>query len=251
MEITVLDLLKILKKCLFIMLACAVLAAGITYAYVSTKVQKVYSTSISVSLQYVGPGQDGEDVGLESFSNSIAVGNALLIAAMPRFESEAMAERVLAELDPEKNEKYDALYGQYGRLEYQYSSTGLANLMDVQFLDINSTVTYHMNARFTVKAYSANDCGLLALALKNCLNPAMLEYSQGLYEFDSLGNVYSGTKIAPNATGKAIAVGAIGFVAPYLVAVVLCLLDRKIYTEEDLKRRCDKYPVLGQIPKID
>ena len=251
MEITLSDLWKILKKCIFVMIACAVLLGGITYAYVSTRVQKVYSTSFSVGLRYAGPGENGEDVGLESFSQFIAVGNALLIGTMPRFESESMAEVILAELDPAQNPNYDRLYGQYGYLEHKYSSTTLAGLIDSQFLDINNTVTYHMNVRFTVKAYSSNDCGLLALALKNCLNPVMHEYSQGLYEFDTLSNVYSGSRVAPNAVGRATVMGAVGFVAPYVIALALCLLDRKVYTEEDLKRRYEKYAVLGQIPKID
>ena len=253
MEITFSDLWKVFKKCIVVMLVCAILAGGVTFFVVKGTAQKVYATSFTMDLVPNLSGGSADKLG--DLSQSIAVGNALLAGVLLNaLRSERTAGEVLELCEANKQAELakadPAEINRLKILENEYSAAQLAKYISVSYNDAVSTTTYHLSVRVTVKAHSAHDCGVLAAALLELRNDIVGRYT-GVYRFEPNDSVRYGTKVAPNETVSALLAGVLGFVLPYAVAFVLCMTDRRIYSEEDLKRRYKDLSILGQVPTIE
>ena len=253
MEITFSDLWKVFKKCIIVMLICAILAGGVTFLVVKNAVQKVYATSFTMDLVPDLPNNSMDKLG--DLSQSIAVGNALLSGVLLNaLRSERTATDILTLC--EANKQAELAKGDPSQinkmkiLENDYDAAQLAKYISVSYNDAVSNVTYHLSVRVTVKAHSAHDCGVLAAALLELRNDIVGRYT-GVYRFEPNDSIRYGTQVAPNATMSALLAGFLGFVLPYAVAFVLCMTDKRIYSEEDLKRRYKNVSILGQVPTID
>ena len=253
MEITFSDLWKVFKKCIIVMLICAILAGGVTFFVVKNTVQKVYATSFTMDLVPNLSGSSADKLG--DLSQSIAVGNALLAGVLLNaLRSERTAGEILALCEANKQAELaktdPAEINKMKILENSYDAAQLARYISVSYNDAVSTVTYHLSVRVTVKAHSAHDCGVLAAALLDLRDDIVGRYT-GVYRFEPNDSVRYGSQIAPNATMSALLAGFVGFILPYAVAFVLCMMDRRVYSEEDLKRRYKDLSILGQVPTIE
>ena len=253
MEITFSDLWKVFKKCIVVMLVCAILAGGVTFFVVKNTVQKVYATSFTMDLVPNLSGSSADKLG--DLSQSIAVGNALLGGVLLNaLRSERTASEILelcqANKEAELSKADPAEINRMKILENTYDAAQISKYISVSYNDAVSTVQYHLSVRVTVKAHSAHDCGVLAAALVELRNDIVGRYT-GVYHFEPNDSIRYGSQIAPNVTMSALLAGFLGFVLPYAVAFVLCMTDRRIYSEEDLKRRYKELSILGQVPTIE
>ena len=253
MEITFSDLWKVFKKCVIVMLVCAILAGGVTFFAVKTTVQKVYATSFTMNLKPDIASSSADKLG--DLSQAIAVGNALLTSALLNdLRNEVTARRILeicaANKEAELSKADPSEINKMKILENEYDAAQLSKYISVAYNDAVSTATYHLSVRVTVKAHSAHDCGVLAAALADLRDEIVEGYTTVFY-FELTESIRYGTQVAPNATMSAILAGAVGFILPYAIAFVLCMTDRRIYSEEDLKRRYKDLSILGQVPTIE
>ena len=253
MEITFSDLWKVFKKCIIVMLICAILAGGVTFFAVKTTVQKVYATSFTMNLKPDIASSSADKLG--ELSQAIAVGNALLTSVLLNdLRNEVTAGRILeicaANKEAELSKADPAEINKMKILENEYDAAQLSKYISVAYNDAVATATYHLSVRVTVKAHSAHDCGVLAAALVDLRNEIVEGYTT-VFHFEPTESIRYGSQVAPNATMSALLAGFAGFILPYAVAFVLCMMDRRIYSEEDLKRRYKDLSVLGQVPTIE
>lgn len=235
MEIKFSDLWLAFRRSWIVVLICGILAGGISFLYTKTAVQKVYSTNISLIMVYT---EDRENMTLDEYSKSVAVANAISPSVLSVLGNEVVAGELLRRCA--------------GRLDYDYSVPQLRSMIRAGYDPVTEDVNYHLCFQVQIQAYSAADCGTLAACMRDNVNAILEEYlAGGMYELQPYSYVYSqGTQIAPNATKGAVLWAAVGLLVPYLAALVYTLLDRRIYTDEDLRRAYEKAQILGQIPTI-
>ena len=264
MTITVADLWGVFKKCFLFMLIVAILAGVGAYFVTSYFVQKVYATTFEARLQYnaelnKAELDDGEEKDplldqdpLSDLSFAIAVGDAYLTSALRALESEKMASLMIKYIEDSKRTDFD-LTLDYNELLDPSRADLVSNLIKVEHNEVDPNAKYKMNIRFTVKGYTALDAARLATALKECMNEIVRNETNDVFYLEAISGIEGipyGKKIAPSLLSNVALAAVLGFAVPYIIAILICVADKRIYTEEDLQRRYEKYALLGQIPEI-
>lgn len=261
MEISLKDLWKALRKAWVWMLLCALLFGGAAYVYNSVFVKKQYSSSITFGLRLkTAPTEVG------AYSQSVAVANAILPQLMTILVKDKTAEDLLqycadkvewaeakaaeadAAGDAEAAAEYRAIVKDY-TLSKKYTGLSLAGSTSIDYDSVTKT-NYNMCIKVTYRTGSPQDCAVLCHAMSEHIN-SVLETFSPLYVFEPYTEIYTGTKVAPNARNQAMLFGFVGLLIPYVVAFIAVLVDRRIYTEDALRSICPNYAILGQIPTIE
>ncbi len=241
MEITIRDLWNVLKKAFILMIICALLFALVAGVYTAKGMQKVYTSSTDyVLLVKEGSSTTTESGSVESLNNALVVGAKAIPTLSSYLITETMMESVLRyiedmhALDPE-NPDYI--------LEYTYTASALKGAFTFKLPEEETDLVFGISCR----AFSANDSRVLLSAFGAVVNERAVKVVDGVFYIEACDPPKSGSLSSPSLSKNVLLAAVIGTLLPYIVFLVIALLDSRIKEEEDIKNSFEQ-PLLGQIP---
>lgn len=216
-EVDFKDLMRIVIKRAWVVILCAVLAAAIVFVYTKNFVTPTYKASVTL---YVN--NNSEDSGMVSSSN-LAVALQLVNTYVNIIQSDTVLQKVVEE-------------------------TGL-NISADQVRDMLSAKVVEKTEMFEVSIISPNPqmSADIANAIASIAPAEIAMIIEG-----SSAKVIDYAKVpvnrhAPNYTRNTLLGGLLGAVFAVAMIVAFVVFDKRVKTENDLKKICD-IPVLGAIP---
>ncbi len=243
MEITIRDLWIALKKSFIFILIGAALFGTLFGFYTSTAMQKVYQSSAKYMLVTQNMQANMGSDGMANLNNSLVVGGKLIVSLKEYLMTEKTMENVLRfveerhALTPDDDEYV---------LENKYTAAGLLGLFTFLVPEEDTNIVFEVRC----KGYSPNDSRILLDAFGSIINERASEkVLQDVFAVETTSAPRNGGLISPNMTMNVMLGAAVGAVLPYLITLVLSILDTRIKTESDVKSKFE-YPILGQIPRL-
>ena len=237
MEITIHELWNILKKTFLLVLICAIVFATVAYVYTSSFVQKVYTSSTDYVLLVKNT---DEDMAVEKLNNSLVVGGKSIMTLSSYLMTESTMNNILRYLgdmhviDPD-NRDYVT--------DHSYTASQLRSCFTFIKPEEETDLVFGVSCR----AYSAHDARVLLKAFGAVINERAESVLNNVFYIEECDPPANGSLTSPNVMRTTILAGIIGALIPYLIALIVTILDSRIKKEEDLKNNFE-YPLLGQIP---
>lgn len=239
MEISLKDLVKVLKKSALFMIIGAVLLSAVFWVYTTVSVQKIYQSSA----KYIMVPESGTVEDLSTLNNTLVVGGRIIHTMGEDLMNEETMKSVLRFIEERHAQiKDDKEYV----LEHEYTPAQLLSFFTFVAPD-NENVTTVFTVR--CRAYSPADTQLLLKAFGSIINERAKSLLSGIFHVEVSAEAKPGVLVSPNVTKNAMIGAIIGAVVPYIIVLVYTILDTRIKTEEDIKNRFE-YPILGQIPRL-
>ncbi len=214
------DLWNILRGCIWIMLAVAVLVTGVLYAFALFRYTPMYSSTATMYLIGETDGTAGQLA--TDYSMAMRVMSDCTYLLKSRNVLNAVGERI-------------GIKNGYGALR---GSITITNPEDTRVLEITVRASTPDKARDINEAVC--ECGI--------------EYINNVLSYDKLSVFEEATYNTSPTNGVSLMsyakFGAIGAVLVYLVFLVMFLFDNYIHTEEDIERYLG-LTILGDIPDAD
>lgn len=241
MEITVRDLWNVLKRAFILMIICALLLALGMGIYTAKFVQKVYTSSVDYVLLVKEGGSTQTDKGtVESLNNALVVGAKAIPTLSSYLITETMMESVLryvADMHALEPQNPDYV------LDHTYTASALKKAFTFTLPKEETDLVFSVSCR----AFSAHDSRVILNAFGAVVNERATNVVDDVFYIEACDPPKDGTLTSPNLSRNVTLAAAIGAVLPYVVFLVITLLDSRIKEEEDLKNSFEQ-PLLGQIP---
>lgn len=241
MEITVRDLWNVLKRAFILMIICALLLALGAGIYTAKFVQKIYTSSVDyVLLVKEGSSAQTEKGTVESLNNALVVGAKAIPTLSSYLITETMMESVLryvADMHALEPQNPDYV------LEYTYTASALKKTFTFTLPEEETDLVFGVSCR----AFSAHDSRVILNAFGAVVNERATNVVDDVFYIEACDPPKDGTLTSPSLSRNVLLAAVIGAVLPYIVFLIIALLDSRIKEEEDLKDSFEQ-PLLGQIP---
>ena len=241
MEITVRDLWNVLKRAFILMIICALLLALGAGIYTAKFVQKIYTSSVDYVLLVKEGGSTQTEKGtVESLNNALVVGAKAIPTLSSYLITETMMESVLRYVsDMHALEPQNPDYV----LEYTYTASALKKAFTFTLPEEETDLVFGVSCR----AFSAHDSRVILNAFGAVVNERATNVVDDVFYIEACDPPKDGTLTSPSLSRNVLLATVIGAILPYIVFLVITLLDSRIKEEEDLKDSFEQ-PLLGQIP---
>jgi capsular polysaccharide biosynthesis protein len=238
MEITLRDLWNIFKRCFAFVLLGAILLGALVYVYTANFATRVYISSTNYALFMT----DTSENSVESLNNGIVVGAKSISTLNSYLMTRTTMENVLRYIDDmHALEPENADY----QLVHEYSVSQLMQNFTFRQSEDDTDLVFGVSC----KAYSPHDSYVLLKAFGAVMNERAENVLLRVFYIEECDPPAEGTLTTPHTARNAAIAAIIGAIVPYVIFLIITLVDSRIKDEEDLKKDFS-HPVLGKIPHI-
>lgn len=222
-EISILYLLKLITKNLFVILLTTVVLAAATFCYCHFLVVPQYSATASIIVSNGTIITDTESGTGKDLSSDISASVALAKNCTQLLQTPEMYKKVASQNNISNHNSIRKAFKIVQRSE------------DMMILDITSTAGSPKDAVTLVNSFASTSPDYISGILTNA-------------RINVVAEAEGAVQVAPQTIPSTLIGAVIGFILAVLVFLIIDMFDQSIHTEEDLSENFATLPILGVIP---
>ena len=234
MEMTILDVLHIVLKRLWLIITAVVLAFTIALSYCVFIARPVYSAkaTILIASGVLFNGEDTRDPADYITTGELSTSFALMKSISGILNKSMEYYETALEVAEET-----------GALNHSYTAAALKSGTSISYEEESIILTV------TVKTYDREDTAILIAALAEC-TPNAVTSRLGRTSADVLHIDERASRVAPNTPVTCVIGAFVGLLLSVLAAIVIEKFDKTVKGEDDFIKN-HKYPLLGCVPDFE
>ena len=233
MELTLIDILKILLKRMWVVISVVVISVAVAMGYCLFIAKPVYSADATV---LIASGALFKNEGSQTTTEYITTAELSTSLALMKSFSGVLTE------SEEYYDKALALAEEEG-LSKDYSASGLSRATSINFKEDSIILD------ISVKTNSRNDSEVLISALAECA-PETITSKLGRTSAVVLNVDSAARKVSPNVAVIMLMALICGFAVSVVLAIVIEKLDKTVKGEDDFLKN-HTVPLLGSVPDFE